>query len=338
MRIVDLEDAEFELDECIRTDAENGWATAAKVLMQVDAERLWDTGRYHSYSAWLRDFAMRKRCSESLLWKYLKAGRAYRAAAESADGAGMPPVDKASLSARTVSTIDKICGDDAAMAARMIARVQSGHLRPSDVEDQWRAQRKVTGTRRSRHAPQPGFVDDDGCRGDSAMTAMVTAAVVRDARTWMWGAETPEQAAARMERESPRRYLQRAVLCRTLTEFPVRPGDTERARRIDALCIENQTTADWMEVALRGVEVKVSEHDLDRDEKMGDYAMFCDYMCIAVPAALADAASDAVPPEWGVLSYDQQADAVEVLREPARLDAPRREYALMTAAVKLGAR
>lgn len=332
--ILDLEDAEKELDECIRSADENAWAAAATVLMQVDLEKLWEDGGYHSFSAWLRDFAQRKRCSESLLWKYLKAGRAYAAAAETA--ADMPPVSEAAMSARTVATVDKICGADAARAAEMLEKVQAGELRPSAVEEQWRAMRKMTGARRSRHDAQAK--PDEEQQSDAAMTARVTAAVVRDASNWIWGAETTEEAEARRAREAPRQYLVRdSMLCRALTEFPVRVAGADRARRMDVLVAENQTTADWMEVALRGVEVKVSEHDLERDEKMGDYAMFCDCMYIAVPEGLAEAAEAAVPAGWGMLVYDMGSDALSVLREPERLEAPRRESALMTVAVKLGA-
>lgn len=38
--------------------------------------------------------------------------------------------------------------------------------------------------------------------------------------------------------------------------------------------VENQTTADWMEVCLWGVEVKVSDWDFRRDQKMADYSLF----------------------------------------------------------------
>lgn len=42
-----------------------------------------------------------------------------------------------------------------------------------------------------------------------------------------------------------------------------------------------------------------------------------------------------MPPDWGLMAYDRGEDRVRVVREPQRLDAERREEALMTACVKL---
>ena len=332
MEGMSLREAEVRLDALIDAGEESGWAGVATTLMGIERERAWEQGGYHSFSAWVRDYARRKGCSESLLWKYAKAGRAYERARQEAPG--LPPIERAGLSSRTVATAEKVCGDDAQALARMVGRVVSGDMRPGDVEEQWRAVRKVAGTRKSRHAAKAA----PATGGDAEMTRRLTAALARDAASWIWGAETPAEAAERRERAAPRQFLTRDAVCvRTLTEFPVRVQSAERARRVDlaAVCVENQTTADWMDVVLRGVEVKVSGHDLARDEKMGDYGLFFDYMAIAVPLDLVAVAGDAVPAEWGVLAYDQAADRITVAREPERLDAPRREDALMTAIVKM---
>lgn len=331
MKEITLQDAETRLDALIDAGDETGWQAVAQVLAEVEASQAWRQGGHHSYSAWVRDYARRKGCSESLLWKYQKAGRAYeRARAKAPD---LPPLGGSTLSSQTISTVEKICGDDAEASARLIGRVTRGEVRPSDVEAQWRAARKVAGTRKSRH---------DRARAtngaDAGMTRSLTQALVRDAASWIWGAETPGEAEERRRREAPRAYLTRDAVCvRTLEEFPVRVEGSERARRVDlaAVCVENQTTADWMDVVLRGVEVKASVGDLERDAKMGDYGLFMDYMYIACPSFMVAEASDHVPVEWGVLAYDAEADRVSVVREPERLDAPRREDALMTVCVKL---
>lgn len=330
-----LQGIERKLDALI--DAGNmGWAKAAMLIMEVERLELWKSAKYRSMSAWLREYAQRKKCSESLLWKYAKAGRYYiRAMEEDPD---LPPLEDAKVSALSVVTAEKICGEDTKRAADLLFQASEGEIKSKDIQDMWRAARKTVGTRKTRHDKVKAPGDGEARGTDTELTARLTQALARDAETWIWGAESLEEAEERKRREAPRKYLTREDVCvRTLTEFPVRVESAERARRIDlaAVCIENQTTADWMEVTLRGVEVKVSEYDLARDEKMGDYAQFMDYMSIAVPVALAEQAGDAVPLEWGVLAYDPDADSIDVVREPERLDAPRREEALMTACVKM---
>lgn len=329
-----LRDAEMQLDALIDAGDESGWAQVAEVLAEVERGALWKPD-HHSFSAWVRAYAQRKGCSESLLWKYCKAGRAYERARAAVPG--LPPMREASMSAATVANAEKIHGDDAAAVGRLLAKVERGEVKPKDVSEMWKAARKVCGARKSRHAAKPAV----GGEGDAELTRALTAALARQAAAWIWGAETAAEAEERKRREAPRQFLARDAVCvRTLVEFPVRVESAERARRVDlaAVCVENQTTADWMDVVLRGVEVKVSEADLGRDAKMGDYGLFMDYMYVACPADLVRQAADAVPADWGVLAYDRDADAVEVVREPERLDAPRREDALMTACVKLAQR
>lgn len=332
---MDLKQAEKQLDVLIDAGNETGWAKVAQVLEQVEMGELWKPG-HHSFSAWVKSYSLHKGCSESLLWKYCKAGRAYRAARAVAPE--LPPMADAQVSAEVVVTCEKIHGHDRRAAAKLLGKVERGELSSKDVREIWKAQRKVAGVRKTRHDAKPQVGDG---QGDGEMTRKLTAALAAQAGSWIWGAETKEEAEERKKANAARDFLTRDAVCvRTLTEFPVRVETAERARQIDlaAVVVENQTTADWMAVSLWGVEVKVSERDFERDQKMGDYALFMDYMSIAVPLDLVERVQDAVPAEWGVLGYDSKQDRVAVVREPERLDAPRREQALMTACVKLARR
>lgn len=334
MAVSELLRVEDQLAELLGEADEASWPAVARLLGEVEERELWRQREgVKSYSAWLRGFAQRRGCSESLLWKDKKAG-AYWKALREADP-GLPDLGDAGVSARSVATVEKICGADAGAGASLAARVVAGEVRSGDLQEMWRAQRKVAGVRKSRHDAHPQAPVEGG---DAELTMLLTRAVAAQAEAWVWGAETAEEAEERMRAEAPRQFLARDAKCvRCLTEFPVRVVAGERPRRIDvaAVVVENITTADWMEVALRGVEVKVSEYDLERDGKMGDYALFMDYMSVAVPDGLVERAAGVVPPDWGVMAYDRGADRVRVVREPQRLDAERREEALMTACVKL---
>ena len=331
--------AEERLREALGVADVTGWVTVAEILREVDERELWKQRReppLKSFSAWLRSFAQESKCSESLLWKDNKAAKFYSSLR--AENPELPELGDAGMSARAIVQVEKLHPEGGEKAVELVSRVRSGAVRAKQLGDMVAAKRKVAGVRTSRHSPAP----QEPREGDAALTYAVTTALAGQASAWIWGAETPEEAERRKREEAPRQFLARdARLIRTMTEFPVRVETGDRAKRIDltAVTVENQTTADWMEVVMRGVEVKVSEHDLERDEKMADYGLFMDYMYIAVPEALVAMATDLVPLSWGVLSYIVPAGGlgrVEVVREPERLDAPRREEALMTAIVKLG--
>ncbi len=332
-----LADAEARLDVLIDAGEESGWARAAQLLAEVDDGQLWKP-EHRSFSAWLRSYALHKGCSESLLWRYRKAQKAYAAARQAVPE--LPEMQQAKVSAEAVVTAEKIFGDDRRGVAKLLGRVDSGEVGIQQVREMWRAARKAVGVRASRHQAKPKAMAGDG-GGDAEVTRKLTAALASQASRWVWGAETQEEAARRKEENRARDFFTRDAVCvRTLTEFPVRVESGKRPRRVDvaAVCVENQTTADWMDVVMRGVEVKVSEYDLCRDEKMGDYASFFDFMYLAVPAFLERQAREAVPSEWGLLVYDEESDGISVAREPERLDAARREESLMTAVVKLARR
>lgn len=328
-----LVEVERELREML-AENERGvvWTSVAELLVEVDAEELWrERDGCRSYSAWLREFAEEQGKTDSLFWRYKAAGEYWNGLRETHPD--LPPLAEAKGSAKAIVGISKVCGNDADQGATLVERVQSGELTQKGVEEMWRAARKTSAPRKSRHDPRPMPAS-----GDTALTLALTQAVVSRAEEWIWGAETAEQAEARKRADAPRQFLRRDAVCvRTVTEFPIRVETAERARQIDvaAVCAENQTTSDWMEPVLRGVEIKVSEHDLRRDEKMGDYALYVDYMYLAVPTPLVALAGDSVPRDWGVMAYDSDADELSVVREPERLPAPRREQALGTMVVKL---
>ena len=116
---------------------------------------------------------------------------------------------------------------------------------------------------------------------------------------------------------------------RALSEFPVETGDSQRVRRIDAFVVENITSAEPKEMTLRGIEIKISKGDLLRDEKMSEYANYCDYFYVAVPPELKDDALSIMAPGWGLLLI--QYDSIIVEKEAQQLSGILRNEALSTA-------
>lgn len=345
-RAIKLDKAEQELHELLQRSDTKEWPRVYALLAKVADEELWRS-EFKSYSAWLRDLAKREGVTESLLWQRKKAGDAYNAWAKANPGA--PNLEASGISAANLAEVDRLSGGDPAKADTWVRGLLGGTLTQRDIK----AARNL---QRSQGVAQPKNAYDkaksapvaDVSPEDAATAADILAALQAESRTWIWGIETDEQRSAREREMAGIRYLNRAnAVAQVLAEFPVRVETAQRTRRIDALAVdvtsalmvENDTEDDWTRVCLRGVEIKVSESDLRRDRKMGDYELFCDFFYLAVPESLVLVAEEVADPGAGILVWRAEADErgnhVDVVREPERLDAPRRELALETALVKL---
>lgn len=339
-----LKKAEQELHELLQRADTKEWPQVYALLAKVYEEKLYEPD-FRTFSAWLRDLAKREGVTESLLWQRKKAGDAY--SAWRALNPDAPTLEESNISAANLAEVDRLSGHDPAKADAWVRGLLDGTLTQRDIK----AARNL---QRSKSEEQPKNAHDrkkevvEVSPEDAATAANVLDALQRESRFWIWGIETDEDREEREKELAGTRYMNRAnAVAQVLAEFPVRVETAQRTRRIDALAVdvtsavvvENDTEGDWTRVCLRGVEIKVSESDLRRDQKMGDYELFCDFFYLAVPESLVLVAEEVADPAAGILAWraeeDEHGRRIDVVREPERLDAPRRELALETALVKI---
>ena len=340
------------------------WVQTYLLMKRVEDEKLFEAKGYHSFSAWVNALATEIiHVHVSLLWKRLKAGRAYtshilRAEGISIKAKGTADVEKrrelvekklteTNLSPDSLVLIDKITKGNPEEADKLIEKAEAGELRNRDLQNAWQEVREARADKKraassktvsSSDLSSADVVDikDDGVKKieekDMAGTSATAKQVVDALRNSIWMQRLYHYSEKQeMLYETPTFGL--------LTEFSIYPPETRQARRIDALIVENYSVDAHVhdEIVLHGIEIKVSESDLIRDTKMGDYALYVDRFWVAVPddEKLVAAARDYIADGWGLLIYNVAKQEITVDREAKQGEPRFRDKALMTLARKL---
>lgn len=351
------------------------WVQTYLLMRHVEDEQLYEAKGYASYTAWVTTLATKiLGVHPSLLWKRLKAGRAYAAhilreasAADSdADANVMNEQQKhelvekrlteTNLSPDSLVYIDKIAKGHPEMADELIEKAESGELHNSDLRDAWKKAKEEQAEKRAERALKKASekasasLDDDVDGNDEANTSTtdihvppnkaqhIVVALKDGHGLWMQKLYRYSE-----KQETP----QETPTFGLLTEFPIYPPETRQARRIDALIAENYSVDAHVhdEVVLHGIEIKVSKSDLLHDEKMGDYALYVDKMWVAIPneKEIVSAARDYIANDWGLLLVNIEWDdgfktyrtSIDVDREAKQGNPIFRDRAMMTLARKL---
>lgn len=311
------------------------WVQTYLLMKRVEDEKLYEAKGHRSFSAWVNALASEIiHVQASLLWKRLKAGRAYSAHVLRVEGMGIKSkgtiedvkqrdlvekkLTETNLSPDSLVLIDKITNGNPEEADKLIEKAEAGELRNRDLKEAWQEVKEAKAEKRMASASKgktkqsnpsssgsAADADADGEEGRMpimdihASTSTVTAKTIVDAlKDSLWMQKLYKYAE---KQETPHE----TPTFRLLTEFPVYPPETRQPRRIDALICENYSVDAHIhdEVVLHGIEIKVSKSDLVRDTKMGDYALYVDCMWVAVPDddEIVKAARDYIADGWGLL-------------------------------------
>jgi hypothetical protein len=128
------------------------WQQVAKLLMQVDSERLWQ-GHAPSFTAWVQGMARRADLQESVFWRCLRAGRIYLELTGSAE------LDvHGGVSAESLELADKIRRHaPKAITNQVLERTLDGELSRAELRDVWATYKPAAGgaTARGRLPEDP---------------------------------------------------------------------------------------------------------------------------------------------------------------------------------------
>lgn len=133
------------------------WQQVAKLLMQVDTERLWE-GRASSFSAWLEGMARRADLQQSVFWRCLKAGRIYL------ELTGSDELDAGDgVSAESLELADKIRRHaPKAVTNQVLERTLGGELSRAELREVWATYRPAAGGATARgRLPEDGQVREE---------------------------------------------------------------------------------------------------------------------------------------------------------------------------------
>lgn len=306
MNTMNIIDIESQLKEVISSD-QKSWVKIYELMQAVEDNRLYEPD-YKSYTAWVNSFAERTKVHVSLLWNRKKAGKFYSEYFERQIKNGnsdVQPLKSVATSPDNIILVEKIAGNNSSLADDLIEKVIKGDLKRRDLSNAWqtvKAERMKRGESVQRinayDKPELSYKADtydtyakneDKTEKKSQLTAMdIVLAFNKD--YWITNRVFKEFV--------PEKY-------RIMTEFAVDTGVTKHSRRMDILVLETLSTSDKDDIALHGIEIKVSKHDLLGDKKMAEYRYFCDYFWLAVPESLIDCAVSIIPDGWGVIAVSE---------------------------------
>ena len=313
-----LNEASNSVLELMGKDTEKNWVELYLIIAEVEEEQLYKP-EYKSLTAWGAALAERGKFNLRELWRKKRAGEVYRAYERRKEALGKvarpwEPVDARGVSPRNLEMVAKIAGGDKKAEERMIDQLSAGKLTRKQLEGLWdTAKAAGAKVRKSRH----DVVEEPKEEGQKAITAARIVAAIQSASDGSW---LPEE-------HKKRPWIKDKY--RVFTEVPVYLGTTAHPVRIDAVVIETFGCEYMTDVIIHAIEIKISESDLQRDVKMGEYAKCADYMWMAVPEGLKDAAKAhidelQVSQKWGLLIIttdpETEEDHLSVARIPKRVD------------------
>ena len=149
-----LYDIEKQLSQIMHAEDKN-WLTAYRLLRTVSREKLWKQQGFFSFTEWLKDFAVRNKISESVLWRNKHAGDILYSYCEAKgkDATKMKPEDREirMLTPGKLELAQKISKqqdgkDDMKCLVQLTDRIVDGKMSRSDLQDIYES---VRGTRSS---------------------------------------------------------------------------------------------------------------------------------------------------------------------------------------------
>ncbi|MDE6036367.1 MAG: MmcB family DNA repair protein [Ruminococcus sp.] len=325
---MDIVDIESQLQELVRSD-QKSWVKIYELMQTVEDDKLYEND-YKSYTAWVNSFAERTGCHVSLLWNRKKAGKFYveyferRTTKETSEKTNIVPLKDITVSPDTIILVEKVAGDNHEVADELLGKVLKGELGRKELSSAWRtvkAERAERGEKVYRKNAydklSPNSETVKQAEKDKSLTAVDVVLAFKNSN-WL----------KRVYKE----YCSEKY--RLMTEFAVDSGVTKHSRRIDILVLETLSTVERNDLALHGIEIKVSKHDLLSDKKMAEYTYFCDYFWLAVPENLVECALSVVSESWGVISVSKE-HSLEIIKPSTRCDAVFRDKTINYALLKL---
>lgn len=325
-KILSLDEIEQEISGFVKLDKRN-WTRIYRLMDEVDKGQLYKQRKdTPTFTSWVNSLAEKLEVHVSLLWARRKAGKNYAEYAKRAEQQGrqVRALDDLSVSPDSINLCEKVAGKNAVEMDRLIDKVIAGDLTRDDLRAAAKAKRAAA-NEAGGHIMATSRHDRIEAEDRTGTEDKITAAdIIMALRRSEW------LQAVRTDK-----YFKHVYHC--FPEFSLDTGSTRHSRRVDALIAETVTASDRDEVILRGIEIKVDQHDLEEDQKMAEYTDFCDYFYLAIPEGNAEmlaAAKNLIRPSWGILTVSKEG-CISVEKEPERLKAVFREKTLSTCVIKL---
>lgn len=330
-----------ELKHLVEQD-KNSWARFYLLLKKVEDEQLYKELDFKSFTAWLKDFALKNKIHESVLWNKKKAGKVYERYIETKkeQGIEVAPIEDANVGVDSLVLLDKISKKNETLGAELTEKAINKEITRADLRNAYKTIRgdlkkdtviknpiKVIEEDNKLHEDGNGDIINIEANTDHEdNTDNVTATnivMALNSHSWLGDKEVVKGFRGR--------FVERKY--KALTEFPVYTGTTKHSRRIDVLVAENISIEEHYNLQLHGIEIKVSKGDLLNDTKYTEYAEFVNKLWIAVPKNLVKECIKNTPKNIGIMYLED--GAIKIKRQAKELKPECLKEALTTLALKL---
>lgn len=334
----EIKKIENQLKKLVEQD-KNSWAKFYLLMKKVEDEELYKELDFKSFTAWLKDFAMKNKIHESVLWNKKKAGKVYESYMKTKQDQGVEvaPIEQANVGVDSLVLLDKISKKNADLGAELTEKAVNKEITRADLRNAYKTVRgdlkkdtvvknpiKVIEDDNKLHEDANGDIINIEAKEDYEDNVTATNIVMAlNNHNWLGEKEVVKGFKGR--------FIERKY--RALTEFPVYPGTTKKSRRIDVLIAENISIDEHYKLELHGIEIKVSKSDFLNDKKYTEYAEFVNKLWIAVPKGLVAVCKKNTPKNIGIMYLED--GEIKVKRQAQELNPENKQEALTTLALKL---
>ena len=323
-------------------DEKNRWIEMYRLLVVVEKNALWKAAGQRSFTAWVKEIAIKNKVHESVIWQRKKAGAVFSDYVARIEMRGEVPPDPiaTAIPSESLELISKIGKNNPDIIDDLITKSIQGTMTRDDLRQAWQSSRADQAARADKNDVKNS--DEGGLKKNSmparvieeqaATATNIVTALIESKGGWII---KPDQNQTDHADHAQRRIGATAPKFRVLTEFAVKTGSSRSARRIDALIIENMTTeGNNYELRLHNIEIKTSEGDLRHDHKSTEYADFVDYSWFAIPSNLVEIAREVKPDQFGILLISAEGTC-EIIEPATHVPGIAKLDTLQTALIKL---
>ncbi|MGL4991131.1 MAG: MmcB family DNA repair protein [Sarcina sp.] len=322
---------ENELTNLINLDKKN-WTHFYLLLKEIEERELWKE-TCNSFTAWVKEFSIKTKTHESIIWNRKKAGKVYESyqRVKEQQGYSVKPIGESNVSADSLVILDKINKYDEKIASKLVDKVMNKSITKKDLREVYKSIRPETISRSPKNTlseeKKKQLLYTKNLENDESNEVITANDIVSTlcGIEWLNENKTTKRIAFKTSFEQ-NKY-------KAFTEFPVFTGTSKKSRRMDLLIAENITSKNTWNLNLHCVEIKVSKSDLINDKKYTEYTEFVDYMWLAVPENLIDVAKDHSFKSCGIISMTKE--GANIIKQALKIDSLHKKDTLNNLALKI---
>ncbi len=317
-----LKSIESQLLDLINIDKKN-WTNFYLLLKEIEDQELYKP-KYKSFTQWVKEFCIKSKTHESIVWNRKKAGKVYESYSKqkAEQGINVKPIIESNVSVDSLVLLDKINKYDEKVASQLVDKVLNKTITKKDLREVYQSIRPSV----DKISTNPHLKQVQQDKKELTDVSITANDIVSTLFNLEWLGAKPKASRFKSAFESNK--------SRVFTEFPLYTGTSKKSRRVDMLVSENITSQYNYDLNIHGIEIKVSKSDLLNDLKYTEYAPFVDFLWLAIPVDLVEVAQSNTFKDCGIVAIDNDRK-VTIIKKAKQLDCDMRHETLKNIILKI---